>query len=65
MSMESIYHCLVSTENYRMLSNFQYNMDETPLRSARLAVPPPMTDVINILIKIVLNFFYGRPINIL
>ena len=47
MNMESIYHCLVNTENYRMLSNFAYTMEETPFRSARLATAPPMTDVIN------------------
>lgn len=46
VKMETIYQCLVKKENYRMLSKFQYNTDETPLRSARVAVAPPMTDVI-------------------
>ena len=45
MNMESIYHYLVNTENYRMLAHFEYNIEETPLRSARIAVAPPMTDV--------------------
>ena len=46
MNMESIYHCMVNRENYRMLAHFHYNLDETPLRSARLSAAPPMTDVI-------------------
>lgn len=45
MNMESIYHCMVNKENYRMLANFQYTHQETPLRSARLGEAPPMTDV--------------------
>lgn len=45
VSIESIYHFLVSTENYRMLAHFEYNLEEKPLRSARLSVAPPMTDV--------------------
>ena len=49
MNMESIYHYLVNTENYRMLAHFEYNLKETPLRSSRISVPPPMTDVCLIL----------------
>lgn len=45
VNIESIYHFQVSNENYRMLSQFEYNVEETPLRSARLSRPPPMTDV--------------------
>lgn len=57
MNMESIYHCMVAKENYRMLAHFQYNHDETPIRSARLAGPPPMTDVINFYIFYIYNNF--------
>lgn len=47
MTIESIYEYMVNTENYRMLADFEYNKNETPLRSGRLSVaPPPMTDVI-------------------
>ena len=46
MTMESIYEYMVKTENYRMLADFDYNLQETPLRSGRLSVgPPPLADV--------------------
>lgn len=48
MTMESIYKFMVNTENYRMLANFEYNLNETPLRSGRLSVAPPMTDVTDV-----------------
>lgn len=46
MTMENIYMYMVNTENYRMLSDFEYTLQETPLRSGRLSTgPPPLTDV--------------------
>lgn len=45
LSIERIYHSMVEAENYRMLSQFEYSWDETPLRSSRLSKAPQMTDV--------------------
>lgn len=45
LNIESIYHYMVDTENYRMLSQFEYTKSERPLRSGRVLSAPPMTDV--------------------
>lgn len=45
LSSSSIYYHMVSSENYRMLSQYHYSMSEAPLRSSRISNPPEMTDV--------------------
>ena len=57
-NIETIYHFLVETENYRMLSQFEFDKKETPIRSARLSVPLPLTDVI---ILSIINSTYLSP----
>lgn len=50
LNVESIYQYMVETENYRMLAHFEYNKDETPLRSKRVSEAPPLTDVSRVFI---------------
>lgn len=45
VDIKSIYSYMVHSENYRVLSKFEYNWKETPIRSGRIAVPPAVTDV--------------------
>ena len=45
LSMDGIYIYMVNKENYRMMSQFEFNWEERPLRSARICNTPIRTDV--------------------
>ena len=46
VTMSGIYQYMVGSENYRVLSQYEYTWNEDPLRSARISERPAMTDVI-------------------
>lgn len=53
VTIVGIYHYFVESENYRVLSQYEYSWNELPLRSGRISQRPAMTDVS----KIVRNVF--------
>lgn len=52
VEIHGIYSYMVYSENYRVLSKFDYSWKETSIRSGRIAVPPAVTDVSFIIIYI-------------
>ena len=45
VEMLGIYSHMIHSENYRVLSKFEYTWEENPIRSGRIAVRPAVTDV--------------------
>lgn len=45
VKMFAIYEYLVNSENYRVLSQYEYSWKELPLRSSRICQKPALTDV--------------------
>ena len=55
VKMSGIYQYMVQSENYRVLSQYEYTKEEPPLRSGRISERPAMTDVIIIKRNIIPN----------